>query len=115
MPNLMQDGSTRADRSHHGTPIGHGHDRLPGGDIADMHALTRAEYLKLAWADPTNGEVDFTALPECELAVSTVPYLRLCFAAAVKSQPGGAASAYPSTLPRRQLVLVAATCLNPVA
>jgi pimeloyl-ACP methyl ester carboxylesterase len=37
-------------------------------DIADMHALSRAEYLKLAWADPANGEVDFTALPESELA-----------------------------------------------
>jgi pimeloyl-ACP methyl ester carboxylesterase len=37
-------------------------------DIADMHALSRAEYLKLAWADPANGEVDFTAVPESELA-----------------------------------------------
>jgi pimeloyl-ACP methyl ester carboxylesterase len=37
-------------------------------DIADMHALSRAEYLNLAWADPANGEVDFTALPESELA-----------------------------------------------
>jgi pimeloyl-ACP methyl ester carboxylesterase len=37
-------------------------------DIADMHALSRAEYLKLAWADPANGDVDFTALPESELA-----------------------------------------------
>jgi pimeloyl-ACP methyl ester carboxylesterase len=37
-------------------------------DIADMHALSRAEYLKLAWADPAKGEVDFTALPESELA-----------------------------------------------
>ncbi len=33
-----------------------------------MHALTRAEYLQLAWADPAKGEVDFTALPESELA-----------------------------------------------
>jgi len=37
-------------------------------DIADMHAVTRAEYLRLAWADPAKGEVDFTALPESELA-----------------------------------------------
>jgi pimeloyl-ACP methyl ester carboxylesterase len=37
-------------------------------DIADMHALPYAEYLKLAWADPVKGEVDFTALPESELA-----------------------------------------------
>ena len=26
-----------------------------------MHAMPRAEYLKLAWADPAKGEVDFTA------------------------------------------------------
>jgi len=37
-------------------------------DIADMHAVTRAEYLRLAWADPAKGEVDFTALPDDELA-----------------------------------------------
>ena len=29
---------------------------------------TRAEYLRLAWADPAKGEVDYTALPESELA-----------------------------------------------
>jgi len=37
-------------------------------DIADMHALPHAEYLKLAWADPAKGEVDFTRLTESELA-----------------------------------------------
>src|ERR1700681_1323195 len=37
-------------------------------DIADMHAVTRAEYLRLAWAAPAKGDVDFTALPESELA-----------------------------------------------
>jgi pimeloyl-ACP methyl ester carboxylesterase len=37
-------------------------------DIADMHAISRAEYLKLAWADPAKGDVDFTKLPESELA-----------------------------------------------
>jgi pimeloyl-ACP methyl ester carboxylesterase len=37
-------------------------------DIADMHALPRTEYLRRAWADATNGEVDFTRLPESELA-----------------------------------------------
>jgi pimeloyl-ACP methyl ester carboxylesterase len=37
-------------------------------DIADMHALPRAEYLRLAWADPAKGDVDFTKLPESELA-----------------------------------------------
>ena len=26
-------------------------------DIADMHAMPRDEYLRLAWADPANGEV----------------------------------------------------------
>jgi pimeloyl-ACP methyl ester carboxylesterase len=37
-------------------------------DIADMHALPRAEYLKLAWADPAKGDLDFADLPESELA-----------------------------------------------
>jgi pimeloyl-ACP methyl ester carboxylesterase len=37
-------------------------------DIVDMHAVTQAEYLKLAWADPAKGTVDFTALPESEIA-----------------------------------------------
>ena len=37
-------------------------------DITDMHALTRAEYLKLAWADPDLGEVDLGRLTESELA-----------------------------------------------
>jgi pimeloyl-ACP methyl ester carboxylesterase len=36
-------------------------------DIADMHALPRAEYLRLAWADPAKGDVDFTKLSEDEL------------------------------------------------
>ena len=37
-------------------------------DIADMHGLPRAEYLRLAWADPQKGDTDFTNLPESELA-----------------------------------------------
>jgi pimeloyl-ACP methyl ester carboxylesterase len=37
-------------------------------DITDMHALPRVEYLKLAWADPAKGDVDFTQLSESELA-----------------------------------------------
>src|ERR1700730_362895 len=37
-------------------------------DIADMHAISRAEYLRLAWADPAKGGLDFTKLPESELA-----------------------------------------------
>jgi pimeloyl-ACP methyl ester carboxylesterase len=37
-------------------------------DIADMHALPRAEYLQRAWADPAKGDTDFTKLSESELA-----------------------------------------------
>jgi len=37
-------------------------------DIADMHALPHDAYMRLAWADPVNGERDFTGLPETELA-----------------------------------------------
>jgi pimeloyl-ACP methyl ester carboxylesterase len=36
-------------------------------DIADMHAVTRDEYLRLAWADPAKGEIDLTALPDAQL------------------------------------------------
>jgi pimeloyl-ACP methyl ester carboxylesterase len=37
-------------------------------DIADMHAMPRAEYLQCDWVDPAKGEVDFAGLPEGELA-----------------------------------------------
>ena len=37
-------------------------------DIADMHAMKRIDYLKRAWADPAKGDVDFTKLPDAELA-----------------------------------------------
>jgi len=37
-------------------------------DIADMHAITRPEFMHLAWANPAHGEIDYTALPEAELA-----------------------------------------------
>jgi pimeloyl-ACP methyl ester carboxylesterase len=37
-------------------------------DIADMHAVTRDDFLRLAWADPKQGETDYTQLPESELA-----------------------------------------------
>jgi pimeloyl-ACP methyl ester carboxylesterase len=37
-------------------------------DIADMHAIPQAEYMRLAWADPAKGERDLTELPETELA-----------------------------------------------
>jgi len=37
-------------------------------DIADMHAISRDEYQRLAWADPAKGERDLMQLPETELA-----------------------------------------------
>jgi pimeloyl-ACP methyl ester carboxylesterase len=37
-------------------------------DIADMHAQPRPEYLRLGWADPSKGDIDFTKLSESELA-----------------------------------------------
>ena len=37
-------------------------------DIADMHGLSQEEYLRLAWADPAKGVVDYTNLPESEIA-----------------------------------------------
>ena len=37
-------------------------------DIADIHAMTRAEYLQAAWANPAKGEVDYAALSDSELA-----------------------------------------------
>jgi len=37
-------------------------------DIADMHGLSRDDYLARAWANPAKGTVDYTALPETELA-----------------------------------------------
>ncbi len=37
-------------------------------DIADMHALTRDEFTRLAWADPAKGAVDYMQLSELELA-----------------------------------------------
>jgi pimeloyl-ACP methyl ester carboxylesterase len=37
-------------------------------DITDMHAIPRAEFMRLAWADPSKGEIDYTRLPATELA-----------------------------------------------
>jgi pimeloyl-ACP methyl ester carboxylesterase len=37
-------------------------------DIADMHAISRDEHMRLAWADPAKGERDLMQLPETELA-----------------------------------------------
>jgi pimeloyl-ACP methyl ester carboxylesterase len=36
-------------------------------DIADMHALPQVEYLKLAWANPAKGEIDYAQLSDDEL------------------------------------------------
>ncbi len=37
-------------------------------DIVDMHAIPRAEFQRLAWADPAKAEIDYTRLPDTELA-----------------------------------------------
>lgn len=37
-------------------------------DIVDIYAITRPAFMDLAWADPARGEIDYTALPETELA-----------------------------------------------
>jgi pimeloyl-ACP methyl ester carboxylesterase len=37
-------------------------------DITDMHSIPRAEFLRLAWASPENGAVDYASLPDTELA-----------------------------------------------
>ena len=47
-------------------------------DIADMHGITRDEFLALAWADPQRGAVDYAALPDAEVAA--VAHARQAFA-----------------------------------
>jgi pimeloyl-ACP methyl ester carboxylesterase len=37
-------------------------------DITDMHAIPRDEFIRLSWADPSKGEIDYTSLPDTELA-----------------------------------------------
>ena len=37
-------------------------------DITDMHGISRAQFMRAAWADPARGEIDYTKLPETELA-----------------------------------------------
>lgn len=49
-------------------PLGIKHGGRDVRDIADMHGTPKAEYLKLAWADPAKGAIDYTQLPETELA-----------------------------------------------
>jgi pimeloyl-ACP methyl ester carboxylesterase len=37
-------------------------------DIVDMHAISRSAFMRLAWADPAKGEIDYTKLADSELA-----------------------------------------------
>ena len=37
-------------------------------DITDMHAISRADFMQRTWADPAKGEIDYTKLPDTELA-----------------------------------------------
>jgi pimeloyl-ACP methyl ester carboxylesterase len=37
-------------------------------DIIDMHAISRSEFMRLAWANPDAGAIDYTKLPDTELA-----------------------------------------------
>src|SRR4051812_32343587 len=37
-------------------------------DIVDMHGISRAEFMRRAWADPAKGEIDYTKLPDTDLA-----------------------------------------------
>ena len=37
-------------------------------DIADRHAMTGEDFMRLAWADPARGAVDYTELPDDQLA-----------------------------------------------
>ncbi len=37
-------------------------------DIADMHSIPRADFMRLAWADQAKGAIDYPALPDTELA-----------------------------------------------
>ncbi len=66
-------------------------------DIADMHAIPRAEFMRLAWADPAKGEIDYTQLPDTELA--GIARGREAFAAvrleALHAQPAAEALAAP--------------------
>jgi len=37
-------------------------------DITDMHAIPRSEFMRRAWADLAKGAIDYTKLPDTELA-----------------------------------------------
>ncbi len=47
-------------------------------DIADMHAMSRAEFLAAAWADPAKGELDATGLDDTALRVIVSGRESLC-------------------------------------
>ncbi len=49
-------------------PLGIKNRGVTDRDIADMHAVPRERFMELAWADPARGAVDYTTLPETELA-----------------------------------------------
>ncbi len=49
-------------------PLGIKNGGVQDRDIADMHGLPRAEYMKLALADPANGTVDYTVMSDSEIA-----------------------------------------------
>ena len=37
-------------------------------DIADIHSMSQSAFMKKAWVDPARGEIDYTKLPDTELA-----------------------------------------------
>jgi len=48
--------------------LGVKHGGVTDRDIADMHAMPRETLVELAWADPAKAAVDYTQMPESELA-----------------------------------------------
>jgi pimeloyl-ACP methyl ester carboxylesterase len=48
--------------------LGVKHGGITDRDIADMHAIPRERFIELAWADPAKAAVDYTQMPESELA-----------------------------------------------
>jgi pimeloyl-ACP methyl ester carboxylesterase len=48
--------------------LGVKHGGVTDRDIADMHAIPRETFVELAWADPAKAAVDYTQMPESELA-----------------------------------------------
>jgi pimeloyl-ACP methyl ester carboxylesterase len=48
--------------------LGVKHGGVTDRDIADMHAIPREKFIELAWADPAKAAIDYTQIPESELA-----------------------------------------------